>query len=177
MKHIHIQEIIRTESDTIKIQAIETINGISSTLQTGTVSVINDVSSPAVLFGDDDNDVIIPVTVLPDKHTHDQSTINITHTSANNKIVVRDTSGNIYSSGTSISNTGYKLINTNDIASLFQDINKPNITVTNINSNASDGQNVIIGLQLEHTGSQVKLYRTYGWVCNCNQNWYCKCCC
>lgn len=177
MKHTHIQEIVRTESDTIKTQTVETITGIANTLQSSSIIFTNGVSSPSVLFGNDDADIVVPITVLPDKHTHDKSTLDITPVSAANKIVTRDTSGNIFSSGTSIANTGYKLITNEDIATLFQDISRPNITSINIDSNSPSGQNVIIGLQLEHTGSQVKLYRTYGWVCNCNRNWYCNCCC
>lgn len=146
-------------------------------LNNSSIQLTGGVTSAATPIGDAGVDVTVEATVDPTKHKHTISTITDGVEPTPNSIGVRNTTGDIKSNGTDWSNTGYLLANGSDLSSVIIAANATNIEVVTDDMNSSTGQNVIVNLTLEKVGKYLKLHRTYGWVCNCNYSWYCRCCC
>ena len=122
------------------------------------------------------SDAVINTAVNVSGHSHSISSIDGGIVAEANAVVVRDDAGNIISNGVDKINTGYKLINNNDLGSLFIEKGTTNIAISTTDTNSSNGQNSVTGLALVKSGGELKMIRTWGWVCQCNGNHHCGCC-
>lgn len=111
------------------------INNVTNTVRT--IKLQGEVTGVGTLHSS--SNLKLTATIPDDSHTHDD--INIENKSSRglpNTLVATDDDGNIFTTGTSHLNTGYKLNNGKDIGTLFHPRNTP-ITVYNktvVNDNA-----------------------------------------
>ena len=177
MNYSHISEHIKNAVDEVTPSSSSTIDNEISELTNKKIQLTDGVTSDPVPLGSDNSDIVVHTEVDITKHKHTITTVKDGVIPEANTIVVRDSSGDIRSNGTSANSTGYILANGVDLSTLFIRKDNTNIEPVNIDVNSSSGQNVVTSLRLEKNGSQLRLYRSFGWVCNCNASWYCRCCC
>lgn len=177
MNYSHISEHIKNAVDEVTPSSSATVDSEISELTNKKIQLTGGVTSDAVPLGDDNSDIVVHTEVDITKHKHTIATVKDGVVADPNTVVVRDATGDIRSSGSSAVVSGYMLANGADLSTLFIRKDNTNIEPINIDVNSSSGQNVVTSLRLEKSGSQLRLYRSFGWVCNCNASWYCRCCC
>lgn len=99
------------------------------------------------------------ISLKDTSHTHNLENIK------NSNIVIRDNNNNIYSKLNDDKFTGFKLKNGDDLINIFE-TKKLNIDIKNVDTNSTDGNNCIIGLELEKIENTLILKRTYGYIEN-----------
>ena len=196
-RYQHLIHYIRNAAHELTASAAVIIRGAVSKVTSIKFRFIGDAYSngPISINNGTDKTVQMPLTVDPTKHNHTVNTLARTSMygdgteSTSNTVVLRTQSNEIYATGAGLKkvnnpesgedeytvDTGYKLSDGKDISNLFMRAGTSNFTAETIDVNAS-GNNAIVSMSLTKDGNKFILTNNWGWVCNCGEYLYCRCC-
>ncbi len=118
------------------------------------------------------DDVEISLTIDPSKHTHTKDQLPVSVPAVPETIALRNSSGDIQSSGAISGASGYKLANGTDLTSLFKTTNSTYISVGHTTTGSGSA---CTGAALAIVGN--KLVLTTNWAAYCSYWAYCRCQC
>lgn len=136
------------------------------------------IDGEAVIIDTVEPDKIVSmiVTVKPTDHIHTKEQLPVSVPAVGDTIALRDNSGNIFSNSSSSTNTGYKMQNGADIATLFKKTGTKPFTIKH-NRITTTNYAVCIDATLTKSGSQLILDTHWSNYCSYYYWCRCQCCC
>ena len=161
-RYTHISQYIRNVAMELATAASRICRSTLSALHTKKLQLTGAVSTPPTLLGTDQTPMVLQTVVDPSSHRHSISTISGGVEPTPDTAVVRDSQGHIRSSGSSASETGFKLADGRDLGTLFVRTDQQIINFRNEDDGTSG--NVITKLKLSCKGNTLILTRTRGYI-------------
>lgn len=118
------------------------------------------------------SDVEISLTIDTTKHVHTKEQLPVSVPAVPETIALRDSSGNVHSSGSTVGDSGYKLSDGRDLTSLFKTVNGTYISVGQVRTGSGAA---CTDAYLSLSGNMITL--TTNWAGYCSYWAYCRCQC
>ncbi len=170
--HAIIDPIIKALEKLVK-QTDITNRGVKNLYLEGDIT-----GNGTILDNTNTSTVEIHTDIHPDEHVHTAAQLPNSVTSTANTLARRANNGNLSSSGTTASNTGFMITDVGDIGTLFASTNDPYMTVNNTSTytNTPRAMGVLSSASISKSGKTLKLTTHYSDWCYYWDNCRCECC-